>query len=85
MKVGGGKSGILVLVGLIFQAGCAGTIPGDPTSLNSDTTPESSIETANGTLEIHYINVGQSVSTLIISPDGETMLVVTDHYNDYGG
>jgi len=84
MNVAGGKPGLIVLVGLILLAGCAGTIPGDPTSTNSDTTPESATETANGTLEVHYINVGQSVSTLIISPNGETMLVDTGHYNDDG-
>jgi competence protein ComEC len=33
---------------------------------------------------MHYINVGQSVSTLITSPSGETMLVDTGHYNDDG-
>jgi competence protein ComEC len=29
----------------------------------------------NSTLEVHYINVGQSVSTLVVGPTGETMLV----------
>ena len=33
---------------------------------------------------MHFINVGQSVSTLIISPTGETMLVDTGHYRDDG-
>jgi len=46
--------------------------------------PESATATANGTLEVHYINDGQSVSTLVMSPNGETMLVDTGHYNDDG-
>jgi competence protein ComEC len=33
---------------------------------------------------MHFINVGQSVSTLIVSPSGETMLVDTGHYRDDG-
>lgn len=27
--------------------------------------------------EVHFINVGQSVSTLIVPPEGETMLIKT--------
>ena len=84
MNIAVGKLRILFLVGIILLAGCAGTIPGDPTSTDADTTPNSTNEAANGTLEVHYINVGQSVSTLIVSPDGETMLVDTGHYNDDG-
>ncbi|MFC7043821.1 lamin tail domain-containing protein [Halonotius sp. GCM10025705] len=82
----GRRAHILVVVGLIFLAGCSGAVPGDPTA--SDTEPETSPtvepQPANGTLEVHYINVGQSVSTLIIGPDGDTMLVDTGHYNDDG-
>jgi competence protein ComEC len=40
--------------------------------------------TAEGTLEVHFINVGQSVSTLVVGPTGETMLIDTGHYNDDG-
>ena len=39
---------------------------------------------ANGTVEVHFINVGQSVSTLVVGPTGETMLVDTGHFNDDG-
>jgi competence protein ComEC len=75
---------VLLLVGVVVLAGCAGASLGDPTS--TETTPDSGsdITTANGSLEVHYINVGQSVSTLVIEPDGETMLVDTGHYNDDG-
>ena len=84
MNVAAGKLRVLFLVGIILLAGCTGSVPGDPTSTDADTTPDSTTEAANGTLEVHYINVGQSVSTLIVSPDGETMLVDTGHYNDDG-
>ncbi len=59
-----------------------GSTTSTPTPTQANTaTGESS---ANGTLEIHFINVGQSVSTLVVSPEGETMLVDTGHYNDDG-
>ena len=84
MKPTGGTFQILLVVGIIFLAGCAGAVPGEQTPTEPDTSDEPTVETANGTVEVHYINVGQSVSTLIIGPDGETMLVDTGHYNDDG-
>jgi competence protein ComEC len=33
---------------------------------------------------MHYINVGQSVSTLVVGPNNETMLIDTGHYHDDG-
>ncbi|MFO8115500.1 MAG: lamin tail domain-containing protein [Halorubrum sp.] len=80
MKRTGGKLRILLAVGIILLAGCAGAVPGDQTS----TEPDTGGDTANGTVEVHYINVGQSVSTLVVGPEGETMLVDTGHYNDDG-
>jgi competence protein ComEC len=38
----------------------------------------------NGTLAVHNINVGQSVSTLIVGPTGETIRIDTGHFNDDG-
>ena len=77
---------LVVVAVMVVLAGCAGAVPGDLTS--EDTTPENDTEATtaptNGTVEVHYINVGQSVSTLIVEPDGETMLVDTGHYNDDG-
>ncbi|EMA68188.1 beta-lactamase [Halorubrum aidingense JCM 13560] len=73
---------------IILLAGCAGAVPGGQvstdTGANGDASTESTVETANGTVEVHYINVGQSVSTLVVGPEGETMLVDTGHYNDDG-
>jgi len=53
------------------------TAEGTPTSTSTATT-------ANGTVEVHFINVGQSVSTLVVGPTGQTMLVDTGHYDDDG-
>ncbi|MGQ3328232.1 lamin tail domain-containing protein [Halorubrum sp. FL23] len=77
-------SRVLLLLGVVVLAGCAGVPLGEPVS--TDTAPDSGsdVATANGSLEVHFINVGQSVSTLVIEPDGETMLVDTGHYNDDG-
>jgi len=82
----------LLLVGLVVLAGCAGSLSGESdapafepanesSSVASDEPPST---TTNGTLEAHFISVGQSASTLIISPSGETMLVDTGHYRDDG-
>jgi len=38
----------------------------------------------NGSFEMHYINVGQSSSVLVIGPGGETLLYDTGHFQDDG-
>ncbi|WP_239640283.1 lamin tail domain-containing protein [Halorubrum distributum] len=77
-------SRLLIVVGLVVLAGCAGGISGDQPAPEPDGADNTSQPPANGTVEVHYINVGQSVSTLIIGPDGDTILVDTGHYNDDG-
>lgn len=83
-------SRVLLIAVLVALAGCTGASLGDPTPAgptpDTGSTPDggSDASTANGSLEVHYINVGQSVSTLVVGPDGETMLVDTGHYNDDG-
>ena len=84
MKRTGGASKILLIVGIVFLAGCAGAVPGEQAPTGADTGDEVTVGPANGTVEVHYINVGQSVSTLVVGPEGETMLVDTGHYNDDG-
>ncbi|WP_418286085.1 lamin tail domain-containing protein [Halorubrum sp. DTA46] len=84
MKLTGGVLQLLLVVGILFLAGCAGAVPADQAPTEPNTSDESTVETANGTVEIHYINVGQSDSTLVVGPEGETMLVDTGHYNDDG-
>ena len=77
-------SRVLLVVLVVALAGCAGASFGDPTATDPASGDGSDVATANGSLEVHYINVGQSVSTLVVGPDGETMLVDTGHYNDDG-
>ncbi|MEF8857224.1 MAG: lamin tail domain-containing protein [Haloplanus sp.] len=71
----------VLLVLVVVLAGCGGVEPTDePTE-----TPTSAATTQSvGTLSVHFINVGQSVSTLVVGPTGETMLIDTGHYNDDG-
>jgi competence protein ComEC len=86
--------GAVVLVLALAFAGCAGTAPGEsvspepteasPTDTPIETTAAGTDTPANGTLSVHFINVGQSVSTLVVAPGGETMLVDTGHYHDDG-
>ena len=38
----------------------------------------------NGTLEVHFVHVGQSSSTLLVAPNGETLLVDTGDWRDDG-
>lgn len=81
---------IIGVADLVVLAGCSGTDPGgsptpDLTGSESPPTTTSTVSSsANGTVEMHYINVDQSVSTLIISPSGQTMLVDTGHFRDDG-
>ena len=86
--------GAALLVLALVLAGCAGSTPGEiaspepteasPTDTPVETTASGTGTPANGTLEVHFINVGQSVSTLVVAPGGETMLVDTGHYHDDG-
>ena len=79
-----GLSRVLIVAVVVVLAGCAGMPLGDPTGTAGTPDTGSDAATANGSLEVHFINVGQSVSTLVVEPDGETMLVDTGHYNDDG-
>ena len=71
---------------VVVLAGCGGGAgPTDEIAETSAPTETTTGTTgADGTLEVHFINVGQSVSTLVVGPTGETMLIDTGHYNDDG-
>lgn len=78
---------------LVVLAGCMGAPSGTgsatdtPVSGPSTTSDRSTTlddPTANGTLSVHFINVGQSAATLVVGPTGETMLVDTGDYADDG-
>jgi competence protein ComEC len=82
------RGAVLLIVGTVLLAGCAGPAgpggtetpgPGDPSAPT-----ETAGESTNSTVEVHNINVGQSTSTLIIGPTGETMLIDTGDFNNDG-
>jgi len=75
---------VVLSVGLVLLAGCSGVLPADTSPDDSTNAVETTAAPTNGTMGLHYINVGQSVSTLVVGPTGETMLVDTGHFNDDG-
>ena len=82
----------VAVVVLVVLAGCGGGGVAGPTgedplrsSASTATTTEATPPAdTNGTLSVHFINVGQSVSTLLVGPTGETMLIDTGHFQDDG-
>jgi len=69
---------------VLLLAGCSGSAPADVSTANLTPTATETTTAANGTAEVHYINVGQSVNTLVVGPTGETMLIDTGHFRDDG-
>jgi competence protein ComEC len=76
----------VVCIVVIVLAGCSGGIPLADSEEASQPSPVSDamVTPADGTLAVHFINVGQSVSTLVIAPSGETMLIDSGHFTDDG-
>jgi len=80
---------VVCVVGCFLLAGCVGGGPGDgPTSTTdgrlTDADADGDAPPAGGEMEVHFISVGQSASTLIVSPEGETTLVDTGDFTDDG-
>ena len=89
-----------VVVVLVVLSGCVGLsgddtaddiggepTGGDDTRQTDDTDPvpgDGAGEGTAGTLEVHYIDVGQADSTLLVTPGGETVLVDTGDWRDDG-
>ncbi|WP_436922909.1 lamin tail domain-containing protein [Halosimplex amylolyticum] len=85
---------------LVVSAGCVGLAEFDEFASGSEGSTSGGAEAtaidaqsaatqtatagSNGTLEVHFINVGQSVSTLIVGPTNETMLVDSGDFTDDG-
>jgi competence protein ComEC len=89
---------VVAFAALVVLAGCASPASdtGSPVSDGATTdatatpattdadSPPSSPVTPGGTLDVHFINVGQSSATLVVGPDGETILVDTGDFTDDG-
>jgi competence protein ComEC len=80
---------------LVLIAGCTagtGSLAGDATETSELTSADGPVRTAtvadrdgaNGTLSVHFVNVGQGDSTLVVGPTGETILVDTGDFRDDG-
>ncbi|WP_267643489.1 lamin tail domain-containing protein [Haloarchaeobius amylolyticus] len=83
--------GTVLVVCLVVLAGCAGgpgttdgTTTGPGEVPETDGTATQTQATANGTLSVHYINVGQSTSILLVGPSNETMLIDTGDWRNHG-
>ncbi|SEV83414.1 ComEC/Rec2 family competence protein [Natrinema salifodinae] len=72
---------LVVVAGLVALAGCAG---GFGTGTNDGEDIDADGPGGNGDLEIHHIDVGQADSTLVVTPDGETILIDTGDWRDDG-
>lgn len=91
---------ILLLGGLLLFAGCTELPETDatptptlekpqetptPTATSTqETTTEPSSATANGTLSVYTLNVGQGASLLAVGPTGETLLIDSGDWRDEG-
>ncbi|MFC7095796.1 lamin tail domain-containing protein [Halobaculum marinum] len=87
----GARGHALLVVVIVVLAGCLGgaTPVADPTSGTDATTGQvdtaaATATTVEGGLQVHFINVGQSVATLVVGPTGETMLIDSGHFTDDG-
>lgn len=68
----------VVLAGAVVVAGCAGggiDVSGPGGAEDTDDAAPSADAEVTGELEIHHIDVGQADSTLIRTPNGETVLI----------
>jgi len=82
---------ILAVLAVVILAGCAGDVSSTDARTGPSTASEApstqapgSTETPDGNLSVHVLNVGQGSSTLIIGPDGETILIDTGDWRDDG-
>ncbi|WP_137286970.1 lamin tail domain-containing protein [Halorussus salinisoli] len=76
---------LLALVVVAALAGCLGGVGSDVDSTSQTATAESPIEAADaGNLSVHFIDVGQGASVLVVGPTGETLLYDSGNWNDGG-
>ena len=70
---------IIAFAVVLLAVGAAGCVGGPTTD-----GPTESPAPSEGTLEVHMINVGQAASTLIVGPEGDTMLIDTGDFRTDG-
>ena len=87
---------LLAVLGLVVLAGCTSGLSGTDTGADGsvattavgETTATNATGTASATpegeLSVHLLNVGQGSSTLIIGPEGETILIDTGDWRNKG-
>lgn len=80
----GSRGTAAVLVLLVVCSGCLAAPDATGAPVTSDEPTTTSTDAVNGTLEVHFIAVGQSASTLVITPAGETILVDSGDWRDDG-
>lgn len=84
---------VLAVLGIVVLAGCTGGI--SDTGMDGATATTGAGEETiapgattapapEGELSVHLLNVGQGSSTLIIGPEGETILIDTGDWRDDG-
>jgi len=76
---------VLIVASTVLLAGCTGAVLPDEMADGSDGIEfESGPTDADGQLAIHHIDVGQADATLIVTPDGETILIDTGDWRQSG-
>ncbi|MFC6717732.1 ComEC/Rec2 family competence protein [Natrialbaceae archaeon GCM10025810] len=70
---------IVAVAVMLVLAGCSGSFVPDGSDSASDDDSESDDD-----LEVHHIDVGQADSTLLNTPEGETILIDTGDWRDDG-
>jgi len=88
MQVNQARRLALIVLGVaLVLGGCTGWPVDDgasPTESLPGETPAAGDGAPDGSLAVHAINVGQSSSTLVVAPTGETILVDTGDFTDDG-
>ncbi|WP_276300991.1 lamin tail domain-containing protein [Halorussus lipolyticus] len=78
---------VVLLVVLSGFAGCLGSLgvgPADSTATTTGPGVDSAALAEGGNLSVHFLNVGQGASILVVGPSGETLLYDTGNWNDDG-
>ncbi|WP_306052537.1 ComEC/Rec2 family competence protein [Natronococcus wangiae] len=76
---------VVTVVGLLVLGGCiGGTGVEDGADQDEDEGVANEGVETEGELEIHHIDVGQADATLLITPDGETVLIDTGDWRNDG-